>query len=280
MSGSLFDFGLFFFHNARTLVSQGSGPYFYLPKMESHLEARLWAKVFAFSEKYVGILPGTIRATVLIETIMAAFEMEEILYELRDYSAGLNCGRWDYIFSYIKKLYNHPQYILPDRGQVTMTQPFMASYVSLLINTCHRRGAHAMGGMAAQIPIANNPTANKEALNKVAADKLREVKAGHDGTWVAHPGLLQTAEDVFNSYMKFPNQIDVVPAVQVTAKDLLAVPKGTISIDGVRNNLNVGMQYIQAWVLGSGAVPIHNLMEDLATAEISRIQGKFYSFTI
>ena len=205
----LFDFGLFFFHNAKNLLAHGTGPYFYLPKMESHLEARLWNDVFNFSQDYVGIPRGTIRATVLIETILAAFEMDEILYELREHSSGLNCGRWDYIFSFIKKFSNRPDFILPNRAEVTMTQHFLASYVELLIQTCHRRGVHAMGGMAAQIPIKNDPAANEKALAKVREDKLREVKAGHDGTWVAHPGLVSVAKDIFDEHMKGPNQIDV-----------------------------------------------------------------------
>jgi len=240
--------------------------------MESHLEARLWRDVFAFSEKYLNISPGSIRATVLIETILAAFEMDEILYELKDFSAGLNCGRWDYIFSYIKKFFNFERCVLPDRVQVDMMKPFMNAYVRLLIKTCHRRGIHAMGGMAAQIPIKDDPVANEKAVEKVKNDKLREVKAGHDGTWVAHPGLIETAMNVFNTYMKTPNQIHVIPDVNVTAKDLLAVPEGTMTMEGLKSNIRVGILYLEAWLRGSGAVPIHNLMEDLATAEICRIQ--------
>src|SRR5580704_2985185 len=209
ISGALFDFGLFFFHNVKNLLAHGTGPYFYLPKMESHLEARLWNDVFNFSQDYVGIPRGTVRATVLIETILAAFEMDEILYELREHSSGLNCGRWDYIFSFIKKFSKRPDFILPNRAEVTMTQHFLASYVALLIQQCHRRRAHAMGGMAAQIPINKDPVANENAMAKVREDKVREVKAGHDGTWVAHPGLVSVAKEIFDEYMKGPNQIDV-----------------------------------------------------------------------
>jgi malate synthase len=273
ISGGLFDFGLYFFHNAAELVKRGSGPYFYLPKLESHLEARLWNDVFVFAQDTLGVPQGTIRATVLIETILAAFEMHEILYELRDHSAGLNCGRWDYIFSFIKKLRNKPDFMLPDRAQVTMTVHFLASYVDLLIQTCHKRGIHAMGGMAAQIPIKNDPEANERALEKVRQDKLREVKAGHDGTWVAHPGLVGVAKAVFDEYMPQPNQIDRKREdVHVTQADLLAVPKGTITEGGLRMNVDVGIQYLEAWLRGNGAVPIYNLMEDAATAEISRAQ--------
>src|SRR5579863_41518 len=273
ISGSLFDFGLFFFHNAKALIGKGSGPYFYLPKMESHLEARLWNDVFNFAQDYVGVPKGAVRATVLIETILAAFEMDEILYELREHSSGLNCGRWDYIFSFIKKFSNRPDFILPNRAEVTMTQHFLASYVELLIHTCHRRGAHAMGGMAAQIPIKNDPEANEKALAKVREDKLREVKAGHDGTWVAHPGLVSVAKDIFNEYMKEPNQINVKrPKVNVTAKDLLAIPKGSMTLEGLKWNIDVGLQYLASWLNGNGCVPIYNLMEDAATAEISRAQ--------
>ncbi|MDE3198487.1 MAG: malate synthase A [Acidobacteriota bacterium] len=273
ISGGLFDFGLYFFHNAAELKKRGSGPYFYLPKMESHLEARLWNDVFVFAQNYAGIPQSTIRATVLIETILAAFEMHEILWELRDHSAGLNCGRWDYIFSFIKKFRNRPDFMLPNRAQVTMTVHFLASYVDLLIQTCHKRGIHAMGGMAAQIPIKNDPAANEAALEKVRLDKLREVKAGHDGTWVAHPGLVGVAKQVFDEYMPQPNQIDRKrEEVHVTAKDLLAIPRGTITEDGLRLNVDVGIQYLEAWLRGNGAVPIYNLMEDAATAEISRAQ--------
>ena len=273
ISGSLFDFGLFFFHNAKPLIDKGTGPYFYLPKMESHLEARLWNDVFCFAQDELGIPRGTIRATVLIETILAAFEMDEILYELRQHSAGLNCGRWDYIFSFIKKFRNRPEFVLPNRSTVTMDKHFLKSYVDLLIQTCHRRGIHAMGGMAAQIPIKNDPEANERALDKVRQDKLREVRAGHDGTWVAHPGLVPIAKEVFDEHMKGPNQIDVRrDDVRVTAKDLLSVPKGPITDEGLRWNIDVGLQYLESWLRGSGCVPIYNLMEDAATAEISRAQ--------
>jgi malate synthase len=273
ISGALFDFGLFFFHNAKSLLAHGTGPYFYLPKLESHKEARLWNDVFNFSQDYVGIPRGSVRATVLIETILAAFEMDEIMYELREHSSGLNCGRWDYIFSFIKKFDERPDFILPNRAEVTMTQHFLASYVALLIQQCHRRGAHAMGGMAAQIPIKNDPVANESAMAKVKEDKLREVKAGHDGTWVAHPGLVSVAKDIFDQYMKGPNQINVKREdVHVTAKDLLAIPKGTITAQGLRWNIDVGLQYLASWLDGNGCVPIYNLMEDAATAEISRTQ--------
>lgn len=273
ISGGLFDFGLYFFHNAAELLKRGSGPYFYLPKLESHLEARLWNDVFVFAQEYCGVPQGSVRATVLIETILAAFEMHEILWELRDHSAGLNCGRWDYIFSFIKKLRNRPDFMLPNRAQVTMTVHFLASYVDLLIQTCHKRGIHAMGGMAAQIPIKGDVAANDAALEKVRLDKLREVKAGHDGTWVAHPGLVGVAKQVFDEYMPQPNQIDRKrEEVHVTAADLLAIPQGTITEDGLRLNVDVGIQYLEAWLRGNGAVPIYNLMEDAATAEISRAQ--------
>jgi malate synthase len=273
ISGSLLDFGLFFFHNAKTLIAQGSGPYFYLPKLESHLEARLWNDVFNFSQDELGIPRGTIRATVLIETILAAFEMEEILYELREHSAGLNCGRWDYIFSFIKKFRERPDFLLPNRAEVTMDRDFLNAYVLLLIQTCHRRGIHAMGGMAAQIPIKNDPAANEAALDKVRQDKLREVRAGHDGTWVAHPGLVPVAKEIFDEYMKTPNQIWRQPdEVRITAADLLKVPKGEITEAGLRWNIDVGLQYLAAWLQGNGCVPIYNLMEDAATCEICRAQ--------
>ena len=273
VSGSLFDFGLFFFHNAERLLAGGSGPYFYLPKMQSHLEARLWNDIFVFAQDYTGVPRGSIRATVLIETILGAFEMDEILYELRDHSSGLNCGRWDYIFSFIKVLRNSPQFMLPDRAQVTMDRAFLKAYVDLLIRTCHRRGIHAMGGMAAQIPIKSDPAANEAALEKVRQDKLREVKAGHDGTWVAHPGLVPVAKEIFDSCMKTPNQIHVKREdVHITSADLLAVPQGQITAQGLRLNIDVGIQYLESWLRGSGCVPIYNLMEDAATAEISRTQ--------
>jgi malate synthase len=273
ISASLFDFGLFFFHNAAHQLSQGAGPYFYLPKMESHLEARLWNDVFVFAQQTLGIPQGSVRATVLIETILGAFEMDEILYELRDHSAGLNCGRWDYIFSFIKKFRHLPGFVLPDRAQVTMESHFLKSYVQLLIQTCHRRGIHAMGGMAAQIPIKNDPEANQRALDRVRQDKLREVRAGHDGTWVAHPGLVPIAKEIFDAHMPTPNQITVPrPPVNITAADLLAVPEGAITQQGLELNIDVGIQYLESWLRGNGCVPIYNLMEDAATAEISRTQ--------
>ncbi len=269
----LFDFGLYFFHNAQPALERGSGPYFYLPKLESHLEARLWNDVFVYAQDALGIPQGSIKATVLIETILAVFEAEEILYELREHSAGLNCGRWDYIFSYIKKLRNHAEYLLPDRAQVTMTVPFMRDYTLHVIKVCHRRGAHAMGGMAAQIPIRDNPERNQAALDKVRADKLREAKEGHDGTWVAHPGLVQIAIEVFDEYMPAANQLDKQREdVDVSAADLLTPSAGDITEDGVRLNLKVGIQYLEAWLGGNGCVPLYNLMEDAATAEISRAQ--------
>jgi malate synthase len=273
ISGSLMDFGLFFFHNAQTLIAKETGPYFYLPKMQSHLEARLWNEVFLFAQDRLGIPRGTIRATVLIETILAAFEMDEILYELREHSAGLNCGRWDYIFSFIKVFRNHKSFLLPDRSEVTMDRAFLKAYVELLIETCHRRGIHAMGGMAAQIPIKNDPVANEAALEKVRLDKLREVQAGHDGTWVAHPGLVPVARQIFDAHMKTPNQIHVRREDRrIIAADLLAVPQGDITERGLRLNIDVGIQYLESWLRGSGCVPIYNLMEDAATAEISRTQ--------
>ena len=272
ISASLFDFGLYFFHNAKELIRRGTGPYFYLPKMESHLEARLWNDVFVRAQRELGIPNGTIRATVLIETILASFEMHEILWELRDHSAGLNCGRWDYIFSFIKKFRARHDFITPDRASITMDKAFLAAYVDLLIQTCHRRGIHAMGGMAAQIPIKNDEAANKAATDKVAADKLREVKAGHDGTWVAHPGLVKTAKDIFDAHMKEPNQIGTAKGRSRSAKDLLELPQGAITEKGLRHNFNVGVLYLEAWLGGSGAVPLYNLMEDAATAEISRTQ--------
>ena len=272
-SGSLFDFGLYFFHCGRRLLAKGAWPCFYLPKLEHHLEARLWNDVFVKAQKDLGIPNGTLRATVLIETIMGAFQMDEILWELKDHSAGLNCGRWDYIFSFIKRLGRLPGFLLPDRGQVTMEKHFLASYVTLLIRTCHRRGIHAMGGMAAQIPIKNDPAANDAALAKVKADKLREVRAGHDGTWVAHPGLVPIAMEIFNEGMPQPNQIaTAMPEADITAKDLLTVPEGAVTEKGLRQNLNVGILYLEAWLRGNGCVPLYNLMEDAATSEISRTQ--------
>jgi len=271
-SGGLFDFGLYFFHNVHQLLENGSGPYFYLPKMESHLEARLWNDAFVMAQDALGIAQGTIKATVLIETILASFELHEILWELKDHSAGLNCGRWDYIFSYIKRFRNHPEFVVPNRDQVTMASPFMDAYSRLVIQTCHKRGVHAMGGMAAFIPIKGDEAANEAAVNKVKNDKLREVKNGHDGTWVAHPGLVKVAMDVFNEYMPTPNQITKERTETITAADLIEVPTGTITEEGVRKNINVGILYIESWLRGNGAAAIYNLMEDAATAEISRTQ--------
>ncbi len=273
ISASIFDFAIFFFHNARGLLKKGSGPYFYLPKMESHLEARLWNDIFVRAQEELRVPRGSVRATVLIETILAAFEMDEILYELREHSAGLNCGRWDYIFSFIKKFCAYPQYVFPDRAQVGMTTHFLRSYSKLLIQTCHKRNIHAMGGMAAQIPIKNNPVANEEARGKVRADKEREVTDGHDGTWVAHPDLVGVAKEVFDLRMKGPHQIDKKLAdFSVKADDLLTVPEGQITEAGLRVNIDVGIQYLEAWLRGQGCVPIYNLMEDAATSEISRAQ--------
>ncbi|CAD7846447.1 MAG: Malate synthase (EC 2.3.3.9) [Olavius algarvensis Delta 4 endosymbiont] len=273
ISGSLFDFGLFFFHNAQNLIDRGSGPYFYLPKMESHLEAALWNEVFVAAQLALGIPVGTIKATVLIETILAAFEMDEILHELREHMAGLNCGRWDYIFSFIKRFKNVPGYLFPDRAQITMTRHCMHSYSLLAIKTCHRRGAHAIGGMAAQIPIKDDPERNAAALEKVREDKTREVTDGHDGTWVAHPGLVALARDEFDKQMPGANQIDRLRGdVQVTAQDLLRLPAGTITEEGLRTNISVGISYMANWLSGSGCVPLNSLMEDAATAEISRAQ--------
>ncbi len=271
ISASLFDFGLYVFHNAQALLAKGSGPYFYLPKMESRHEAALWCDVFLFAEKALGLSLGTIRATVLIETILAAFEMDEILHELRDHIVGLNCGRWDYIFSTIKKFRNRPA-PFPDRAQVTMESPAMRAYSRLLITTCHKRGAHAMGGMAAQIPIKNDIAANDAAFAKVRADKEREVKDGHDGTWVAHPDLVKVALRVFNEYMPGANQIGRIEDHGITQQQLLEVPLGEITEAGLRANIRIGVQYVEAWLRGTGCVPINNLMEDAATAEISRAQ--------
>lgn len=274
VSASIFDFSLYLFHNAKALLAKGSGPYFYLPKLESHLEARLWNEIFVRAQEKLGIPRGSIKATVLIETIPAAFEMDEILYELREHSAGLNCGRWDYIFSCIKKFHNRPDFVLADRAQVTMTAPFMRAYSLLSIQTCHRRNAPAIGGMAAQIPVKNNPVANELALGKVRQDKEREASDGHDGTWVAHPGLVPVARAIFDARMSTPNQIHRKrDDVQVTAADLLAFgPKTPITEAGVRTNISVGIEYLGAWLAGNGCVPINHLMEDAATAEISRSQ--------
>ena len=273
VSASLFDFGLFFFHNAAALRANGSGPYFYLPKMEHYEEAELWNAVFVAAQEKLGLPVGTIKATVLIETITAAFEMDEILHALKDHIVGLNCGRWDYIFSVIKTFRNRADCVLPDRGLVTMTQPFMRAYSRLLIKTCHRRGAHAMGGMAAQIPIKGDDEANEQAFGKVRADKEREAGDGHDGTWVAHPGLVPVAREVFDRMMPEANQVSLqLGNVTVTEADLIAMPAGEITEEGLRNNIRVGIQYIEAWLAGRGAVPLYNLMEDAATAEISRAQ--------
>ncbi|HKI64564.1 MAG TPA: malate synthase A [Burkholderiales bacterium] len=274
VSGGIFDFALYFFHNAKELLTRGSGPYFYLPKMESHLEARLWNDIFVMAQNELGLKHGAIKATVLIETVLAAFEMDEILWELKEHSAGLNIGRWDYIFSCIKKFRANEHFCLADRAQVTMTAPFMRAYALLLVKTCHRRGAPAMGGMAAQIPIKNDPAANEAALEKVREDKLREVTDGCDGTWVAHPGLVPVAKDVFDQHMPQPNQYGKQrPDVSVSAKELLDFrPDAPITEAGLRNNINVGIQYLGAWLAGNGCVPVFNLMEDAATAEISRSQ--------
>jgi len=273
VSASLFDFGLCLFHSARPLIERGSGPYFYLPKLESHLEARLWNDIFVAAQEALGLPRGTIRATVLIETIPAAFEMDEILYELREHSAGLNCGRWDYIFSIIKRFRSRPDFVMPDRGLVTMDRHLMHAYSLLAIRTCHRRGAPAIGGMAAFIPIKNDPEANEAALQKVRADKERESSDGHDGTWVAHPGLVPLAREIFDRNMPAPNQIHRTrDDVDVSAADLLRVPTGPITEAGLRHNIDVGIQYLEAWLGGSGCVPIYNLMEDAATSEISRAQ--------
>lgn len=273
MSGSIFDFGLYFFHNVHELLARGSGPYFYLPKLESHLEARLWNEIFLEAQRLVDLPAGTIKATVLIETILASFEMDEILYELREHSAGLNCGRWDYIFSFIKKFALDRQAILPDRNRVTMTTHFMRSYSKLCVKTCHRRGAHAMGGMSAYIPIKSDSVANDKAIAQVRSDKEREATDGHDGTWVAHPGLVPVAMEVFNRLMPQPNQVHKqLPDFDATAEDLLQAPVGEITEAGLRQNVAVGLGYLEAWLRGIGCVPLFNLMEDAATAEISRAQ--------
>ena len=274
VSGGIFDFALYFFHNAKELLARGTGPYFYLPKIESRLEARLWNDIFRLAQDELDVPQGTIKATVLIETVLAAFEMDEILWELREHSAGLNIGRWDYIFSCIKKFRSNRDFCLADRAQVTMAAPFMRAYALLLVKTCHRHGAPAMGGMAAQIPIKNDPAANEAALEKVRQDKVREVKDGCDGTWVAHPGLVPIAKEVFDRYMPQPNQYGKqLPDLFVTARDLLDFqPEKPITENGLRNNISVGIQYLGAWLAGNGCVPVFNLMEDAATAEISRSQ--------
>ncbi|PSC74854.1 malate synthase A [Micractinium conductrix] len=270
--GSIFDFALYFFHNAKELLNRGSGPYFYLPKMQSHLECRLWNDVFVESQRLLGIPNGTIKATCLIETLPAAFEMDEFLYELRDHSAGLNCGRWDYMFSFIKTLRNDPTRIFPDRGLVGMDQPFLRAYTQLVIKTCHKRGVHAIGGMSALIPVKGDEAKNQAAFERVRVDKLREVQDGHDGTWVAHPGLIPIAKQIFDQHMREPNQIASKPRadVRVTKEELLKVPTGPRTVAALRNNINVSIQYLEAWLNGNGCVPLHNLMEDAATAEISR----------
>lgn len=277
VSGGIFDFALYFYNNAFEAVAQGFGPYFYLPKMEHHLEAKLWNDIFCHAQDYIGMTRGTIRGSVLIETLPAAFQMDEIIYQLRQHIGGLNCGRWDYIFSYIKSLRKHPEFILPDRSQVTMSAPFMSSYVKLLVNTCHKRQVHALGGMAAQIPIKNDEQRNKAALENVAKDKLREVQAGCDSCWVAHPALVPVVLKVFNEHMKGPNQINVppkIPYTPVTARDLLSpyVPNGKVTENGIRTNIIIGLSYIEAWLRNVGCVPINYLMEDAATAEVSRTQ--------
>jgi len=272
-SGSLVDFGLYVFHNTKTLLENETAPYFYLPKLEHYLEARWWNKVFEFAQDYLNVPNGTFKATVLIETITASFQLDEIIYELKDHIVGLNCGRWDYIFSYIKKFRNHENFVVPNRDQVSMTTPFMAAYSKLVIQRCHKRGIHAMGGMAAQIPIKNNEYANIVALEKVRIDKEREVLNGHDGTWVAHPDLVSVAMHEFNKYMPTANQIDKkLEDLIVTEKDLLELPKGTVTEAGIRKNINVGILYMEAWLRGNGTVALYNLMEDAATAEISRTQ--------
>ena len=273
MSASLCDFGLHFFHNAKLLAEQEKGPFYYLPKMESYQEARLWNDVFNFSQAVLDIPNGTIKATVLIETLPAAFQMEEILYVLRNHITGLNCGRWDYIFSYIKTLRNHSQFVLPDRAQVGMDRAFLSAYATRLVEVCHKRRAHAMGGMAAQIPVKNNPEANEAAFEKVRKDKKHEASIGHDGTWVAHPDLVPVAMDIFNEIMPGKHQIHKKrQSARVTDEAMIAPHTGKITEAGVRTNIEVGIRYIAAWLCGRGAVPIHNLMEDAATAEISRAQ--------
>ena len=272
-SGSLVDFGLYVFHNTQILLQNGTAPYFYLPKIEHYHEARWWNKVFEFAENYLEVPVGTFKATVLIETITASFQLDEIIYELKEHIVGLNCGRWDYIFSYIKKFRNHPNFVMPNRDQVTMTSPFMDAYSKLVIQRCHKRGILAIGGMAAQIPIKNNEEANAAALEKVRKDKEREVQNGHDGTWVAHPALVAVAMAEFNKHMPPPNQLDVTrDDVRITEQDLVAVPEGTVTEVGIRKNINVGILYIESWLRGHGAVALYNLMEDAATAEISRTQ--------
>ncbi len=272
-SGSLVDFGLYVFHNTRTLMKNNTAPYFYLPKLEHYLEARWWNDVFTFAQDYLEVPKGTFKATVLIETITASFQLDEIIYELKDHIVGLNCGRWDYIFSYIKKFRNHPNFVVPNRDQVTMTTPFMEAYSKLVIQRCHKRGIHAIGGMAAQIPIKNDEKANAAALEKVRKDKEREVKNGHDGTWVAHPALVEVAMTEFDKHMPTPNQLHVTREdISISEQDLVEIPEGTVTEAGIRKNINVGILYMEAWLRGYGAVALYNLMEDAATAEISRTQ--------
>jgi malate synthase len=272
-SGSLVDFGLYVFHNTKIMMDRGTAPYFYLPKLEHYTEARWWNEVFTFAEEYLNVPVGTFKATVLIETITASFQLDEIIYELREHIVGLNCGRWDYIFSYIKKFKNHANFVVPNRDQVTMTTPFMDAYSKLVIQRCHKRGIHAMGGMAAQIPIKNDEEANAAAIEKVRKDKEREAKNGHDGTWVAHPALVAVAMDEFNKHMPTPNQLHVSrDDVKISEQDLVELPKGSVTEAGVRKNINVGILYLEAWLRGYGAVALYNLMEDAATAEISRTQ--------
>ena len=272
-SGSLVDFGLYVFHNTKRLLKNNSAPYFYLSKLEHYLEARWWNEVFEFAQDYLKVPNGTFKATVLVETITASFQLDEIIYELKDHIVGLNCGRWDYIFSYIKKFRNHPNFVVPNRDQVTMTTPFMDAYSKLVIQRCHKRGILAIGGMAAQIPIKNNEKANQAALEKVRLDKEREVLNGHDGTWVAHPALVEVAMNEFNKHMPTPNQLHVTrDDINITEQDLVEMPKGTVTEEGIRKNINVGILYTEAWLRGNGAVALYNLMEDAATAEISRTQ--------
>ncbi len=273
ISGSLFDFGLYVFHNTHCLMERNTAPYFYLPKLEHFLEARWWNEVFNFAQNYLDVPVGTFKCTLLIETITASFQLNELIYELKDHIVGLNCGRWDYIFSYIKKFRNHKNFVVPNRDQVTMTTPFMAAYSNLVIQVCHKRGIHAMGGMAAQIPIKNDPEANAKALEKVRVDKEREAKNGHDGTWVAHPALVEVALKEFDKHMPAANQIDNKREdVLVSEADLVELPQGSITEAGIRKNINVGILYIEAWLRGNGAVALYHLMEDAATAEISRTQ--------
>ncbi len=273
MSGSLVDFGLYFFHNIKVLLAQGTATYFYLPKLEHYLEARWWNEVFVFAQDYLSIPQDTIKATVLVETITASFQLDEIIYELKDHMAGLNCGRWDYIFSYIKKFRNHEGFLVPNRDQVTMSSPFMSAYSQRVVQRCHKRGVHAMGGMAAQIPVKNDEKANEAAYNKVLKDKQQEVKNGHDGTWVAHPALVKVAMDVFNENMPTANQIENKREdLNITEEQLVELPLGTVTESGIRKNINVGILYIESWLSGNGAAALYNLMEDAATAEISRTQ--------